>query len=149
MKHIISLATIQNVVSFCIPCLALTYDIYLSSSSSKILAISICSLVFHGFIFRFYLTLLKAVTLILKHATLLSTSMSSEAALTKAEKKYQKANIDVTIQEHLTACAAKQSEAQFVGFIMSTDFSWFIFLLLVMSISYYPYSVTLVLSSYG
>ena len=53
--------------------------------------------------------------------------MSSKSALIKVERKYQKANIDVTIQEHLTACAAKQSVEQFVGFIMSTDISLFIF----------------------
>ena len=53
--------------------------------------------------------------------------MSSKSALTKAEQKYQKANIDVIIQEHLTACAAEQSIEQFVGFIMSTDISLFIF----------------------
>ena len=112
---------------FVSPCLALTYDIYLSSSSSTNLAISICSLVFHVFIFRVYLTTVKAVTLILKHATFLWTSMSSKSAVTKAEHKYQKANIDVTIQEHLIACAGQQSVEQFVGFIMSTDISLFLF----------------------
>ena len=70
---------------------------------------------------------MKAVTLILKHASFLWTSMSSKSALTNAELNYQKANIDVTIQEHLTACAGKQSVEQFVGFIMSTDISLFIF----------------------
>ena len=112
---------------FIFPSLALTYGICLFSLSSTNLAISICSLVFYVFFFRVYLTLAKAVTLILKHATFLWTSMSSKSALTKAEKQYQKANIDVTIQEHLTASAAKQSEEQFVGFIMSTDISLFLF----------------------
>ena len=106
--------------------LALTYDIYLFSSSTN-LAISIYSLVFHVFIFRVYLTLVIAVTLILKHATFLCTSMSSESALASAEWNYRKANTDVTLQEHLTACASKQSIEQFVGFIMSTDISLFIF----------------------
>jgi hypothetical protein len=69
----------------------------------------------------------KAVTLILKHATFLQTSMSPKSALAKAEQQYQEANIDVAIQQHLTACAAEQSEEQFVGFIMSTDISLFIF----------------------
>ena len=110
---------------FLSPSLALTYDIYLSSSSSTNIAISICSLVFHVFIFRVYLTPVKAVTLILKHATFLSTSMSSMSALTNAEQEYWKANIDVNIKEHLTACA--QSVEQFLGFIMSTDISLFIF----------------------
>jgi hypothetical protein len=92
------------------------------------LAISICSLVFYVFIFRVYLTLVKAVTLILKHATFLRTSMSPESALAEAEQKYQTANIDVIIQQHLTACAAEQSEEQFVSFIMSTDIGLFILL---------------------
>ena len=51
--------------------------------------------------------------------------MSSKSALTNAELDYQKANFDVTIQQHLTACDAGQSVLesveQFVGFIMSTD----------------------------
>jgi hypothetical protein len=73
--------------------------------------------------------------------------MSPMSALAKAEQKYQKANIDVTIQQHLTACAAKQSEEQFVSFIMSTDIGLFIFLPFVTSISYYSFSVISVLSS--
>jgi hypothetical protein len=112
---------------FVSPSLALTYNIYLSSSSSTNLAITTWLLVFHVFIFRVYLTLVKAVTLILKHATFLCTSKSPKSALTNAEQKYQKANIDVTIQQHLTACDAEQSFEQFVGFIMSTDISLFIF----------------------
>ena len=51
--------------------------------------------------------------------------MPSKSALTNAELDYQKANFDVTIQQHLTACDAGQSVLesveQFVGFIMSTD----------------------------
>jgi len=68
-----------------------------------------------------HLHLFLAVTLILKHATLLRTSMSAKSALINVELSYQKANIDATIQQHLTACAAKQTVEQFVGFIMSTD----------------------------
>ena len=110
---------------FIYPSLALTYEICLSSSSTTNPAMFIWSLVFCLFIFRVYLTLAKAVTLILKHETLLRTSMSSKSALTNAELDYQKANFDVTIQQHLTACDAGQSVLesveQFVGFIMSTD----------------------------
>jgi hypothetical protein len=90
----------------------------------------------------------KAVTLILKHATFLQTSMSPKSALATVEKKYRKANVDVTIQQHLTACAAEQSEEQFVSFIMSTDIGLFIFLPFVTSLSYYSVSVISVLSSY-
>jgi BarA-like signal transduction histidine kinase len=60
-------------------------------------------MVFHVFIFRVYLTFEKAVTLILKHATLLRFSNLPKAALTYAELDYQKANIDVAIQQHLMA----------------------------------------------
>ena len=52
--------------------------------------------------------------------------MSPKSALAFAETKYQKANIDGTIQRLLTASAAKQSVEQFVDFIMSTDIGLFI-----------------------
>jgi len=68
-----------------------------------------------------HLHLILAVTLILKHATFLHISDFSESALTNVGLNYQKANVDVTIQQHLTACASEQSVEQFVGFIMSTD----------------------------
>jgi hypothetical protein len=82
--------------------------------------------------------------------------MSPKSALAKVEQEYQKANIDVTIQQHLTACAAGpsagQSKEQFVSFIMSTDIGLFIFLPFVTSIltskPYYSFSVISVLSSY-
>jgi hypothetical protein len=73
--------------------------------------------------------------------------MSPKSALADAELNYQRANIDVTIQQHLTACAAEQSVEQFVGFIMSTNIGLFIFLPFVTSISYYYFSVISVLSS--
>jgi hypothetical protein len=88
----------------------------------------------------------KAVTLILKHATFLRISISSKSALANTELNYQKANIDVIIQQHLTACASKQSVEQFVGFIMSTDIGLFIFLIFITSISYCSFSVISVLS---
>ena len=141
INHIMSLHTIQNMVSLCIlySLLALTYDIYLSRTN---LASSICSLVFCVFIFRVYLTLAKAATLILKHATLLRTSMSPKSALTNAELDYQKANVDATIQQHLTACHAEQTVAQFVGFIMSTDIG-----LLCLFCLLYHYLIILLVSS--
>ena len=73
--------------------------------------------------------------------------MLPKPALADAELNYQKANIDVTIQQHLRACAAQQSVEQFVGFIMSTDIGLFIFLSFVTFISYYSISVISVLSS--
>jgi hypothetical protein len=63
----------------------------------------------------------EAVTLILKHATLLQTSNLPEAALTNAELNYQKANIDESIQQYLTAYASELSVEQFTNFIMGTD----------------------------
>jgi hypothetical protein len=63
--------------------------------------------------------------------------MSPKSALADAALNYQRANINVTIQQHLTACAAKQSVEQFVGFVMSTNIGLFIFLPCVTSISYY------------
>jgi hypothetical protein len=65
--------------------------------------------------------------------------MPPKLALAEANQQYHKANIDVTIQQHLTACAAEQSEEQFVSFIMSTDISLFIFFQFVTSISYYSF----------
>jgi hypothetical protein len=65
---------------------------------------------------------LKAVTLILKHATLLLTSnLKKEEALINVDLNYQKANIDESIQQCLTACASELSVEQFASFIMGTD----------------------------
>jgi hypothetical protein len=90
----------------------------------------------------------KVVTLILKHATLLRTSNLPEAALTKVDLDYQRANIDGSIQQYLTACASDVSVEQFAGFIMGTDIGLFICLSFITSISYCYFSVILVLSQY-
>jgi hypothetical protein len=87
----------------------------------------------------------KAVTLILTHATLSWTSDSPESALTNVELNYRKANIDKSIQQYLIACASELSVEQFAGFIMHTDICLFI-LPFVTSISYYLLSVISVLS---
>jgi F0F1-type ATP synthase assembly protein I len=87
----------------------------------------------------------KAVTLILKHATLLRTSHLPKAALTNVELDYQEANIDESIQQYLTACALDVSVEQFAGFIMGTEIGLFI-LLFFTSKSYCPFSVISVLS---
>ena len=83
---------------------------------------------------------MKAVTLILKHATLLRTSNLPEAALTNANLNYQKANIDEFIQQHLMACASELSVEQFTSFIMGTDIGLFILFLVAMP---YLYLITL------
>ena len=65
---------------------------------------------------------MKAVTLILKHATLLLTSnLEEEEALLNVDLNYQKSNIDESIQQFLTACASELSVEQFASFIMGTD----------------------------
>ena len=69
---------------------------------------------------------MKAVTLILKHATLLQASILQEAALTNVDLDYQRANIDGSIQQYLTACASDVSVEQFAGFIMGTEIGLFI-----------------------
>ena len=107
---------------------SLTYDIIHLSLSSSSPAIIIWSLVSYHFIPRVYLTFVKAVTLILKHATLLRTSNQPEAALTNVDLNYQKANIDESIQQYLMACASELSVEQFAGFIMGTDIGLFVLL---------------------
>ena len=81
---------------------------------------------------------MKAVTLILKHATLLRSSNLPKAALTSVDRDYKKQNIDKSIQQYLTACASGVSEEQFAGFIMGTDIGLFILLPFVTLISYCP-----------
>jgi hypothetical protein len=91
----------------------------------------------------------KAVTLILKHATLLRISNLPEAALTNADLDYQRQNIDNSLDNSIQQClesyALNLSVEQFAGFIMGTEIGWFI-LLFVTSISYCPFSVISVLS---
>jgi hypothetical protein len=70
----------------------------------------------------------KAITLILKHATLLRTSNLPVAALTNVDLEYQRANIDGSIQQYLTACASNISVEQFASFIMGTEIGLFILL---------------------
>jgi hypothetical protein len=91
---------------------------------------------------------MKAVTLILKHATLLRFSNLPEAALTNADLDYQRENIDNSVEEYLRSHALNLSVEQFASFIMGTEIGWFIILLCVNLISYCPFSVISVLSHY-
>ena len=91
---------------------------------------------------------MKAVTLILKHATLLQTSNLRKAALFIVDQDYQRANIDGSIQQYLTACASNVSVEQFANFIMGTEIGLFILLTFFTTISYCPFSVISVLSQY-
>jgi hypothetical protein len=105
-------------------------------------------LVCYAFIFRVYLIFAKAVTLILKHATLLRTSNLPEASLTNVDLDYQRGNIDGSIQEYLTACASIVSVEQFSSFIMGTEIGLFILFPFITSISHYCFNVILFLSQY-
>lgn len=69
-----------------------------------------------------------AVILILKHATFLWLSNKPESALTLAELDYQKANIDLKIQEYLKAFSSEDFVVQFAGFIKATEIGLFILL---------------------
>ena len=73
---------------------------------------------------------MKAVILILKHATILRLSdlnVSLKSALILAELDYQEANVDLKVQQHLLESAQEQAQVeQFVAFIMATDISLFI-----------------------
>ena len=69
---------------------------------------------------------MKAVILILRHATFLRLSnLSSESALTRGELAYREANIDLRIQQYLRASSQERSIEQFVGFIMATEIGLF------------------------
>ena len=105
-----------------------------SSSSILVLAILIWSLVVQFIMFRVvYLTIFKAVIIILKHATLLCLSnLSPELALTQAEQEYQQANIDLKIHEHLMVSSQVQSIESSAGFVMDI-IGWFILASLIIS----------------
>ena len=86
-------------------------------------------------VYGFYLTIVKAVILILKRATALLLSKGCKEALTKAGQDYQQANIDHQIQEYFKQFPSVQS---FADFIMAINFglSLFIHLLQCDSLSH-------------
>ena len=70
---------------------------------------------------------MKAVILILKHATFLRLSnLSPEPAITLAELDYKEANIDSAIQQCLMTHSQEYSIELFVDFVMTTDIRSFI-----------------------
>ena len=75
-----------------------------------------------------YLTIVKAIILILKHATILWVSNGTEKALTLAEQSYQEAKIDLKVQEYFQAFTASVSVNQISEFIMATNFGLFMHL---------------------
>ena len=88
--------------------------------------------------FEYLLTFVKAVIIILKHATsLLLSGISWKSALTYADQHYQEANINLKIQEYLAAPSQKLTVEQLASFIMATDIGWFSILVsIVMAISH-------------
>ncbi|KAH9029362.1 hypothetical protein EDB83DRAFT_2418270 [Lactarius deliciosus] len=118
--QVMSLPTISNVLLSYYSHLSLAYDIYLSSSPPPVLAVIIWPLVlFHFFISTVHLTFIKAVIIILKHATSLRLSkLSPESALTHAELDYREADIDSKIRQHLTASSSREHSVELsAGFI--------------------------------
>ena len=69
---------------------------------------------------------MEAVILILKHATILWLSNRPEDALALAEQHYQKAKIDLKIQEHLKAFTPEDTAEKFADFIMAINIGLFI-----------------------
>jgi hypothetical protein len=100
-----------------------------------------------SFHFKSLFNLVKAATLILKHATLSRISNLPQVALTNVELDYRNKNINESILQYLTACASVLSVEQFAGFIMKTDIGLFSLLLFDTSMSYCPFSLISVLNS--
>ena len=71
---------------------------------------------------------MKVVILILKHATILRLSNRPEEALILAGQDYQRANIDLKIQEHLNAFTPEDPVEKFADFIMATNIGLFMHL---------------------
>ena len=74
-------------------------------------------LVFPFILVRAYLTFLKAVIIILKHATSLRLSMSPRSALNQADLGYQRADVDKKIQQHVVASQGHSAELDGAFFI--------------------------------
>ena len=75
-----------------------------------------------------YLTIVKAVILLLKHATTLLLSKGSKESLIKAGLDYQKANIGLKIQAYLMAFTPEDSVENFADFIMTTNIGLFLYI---------------------
>ena len=89
-----------------------------------------------------YLTFVKAVVIILKHATQLCLSnIPPGLALTSVELGYQEANINSKIHEHLMVSSQVKPIETYADFIMATDIGWSLASLL------HPYLIKLLVSS--
>ena len=73
-----------------------------------------------------YLTFVQALLLIFKHVMFLRRSNTTKSALNIAGMDYQKANIDLKIQDYLKASSPQHFIEEFASFIMATDIGMFI-----------------------
>ena len=119
-----SLSTILNVcLSFYHSNLSITYHTSFSSRLANIIWSLVSQFVL--IILRVYLIFMQALIIILKHATFLCLSdMDPQPALIQAELDYQRANIDLKIQQYLMASSQEQSIELFTRFIIATDIGW-------------------------
>ncbi|KAN0137754.1 hypothetical protein V8E53_004238 [Lactarius tabidus] len=108
-------SSLKGVLGHCLPFNMLSAKLPAIVSSSVI-----WSLVFIFIVFKVYLTFVKAVIIILKHATLLRLSNLSRPALARADMDYRSANIDSTIYQFLMAFP-EPSPGQRARFIMATE----------------------------
>ena len=75
---------------------------------------------------------MQAVILILKHALFLRLSNSQDTALTNAGLDFQKADINLKIQDYLKAYSPEHSIEESASFIMATDICMFIFVFVIL-----------------
>ena len=94
---------------------------FFPSSSMMVSLIIISSLVFFISIFILYLTVVKVVILIFKHATTLLLSRGRDEAITMAVLDYQDSKVDSKIQEFLMALTPEDSAQNVADFIMATE----------------------------
>ena len=83
-------------------------------------------MVFDFLIFKFYLTFLQAVLVILKHTMFLRHSNNAESALNLAGSAYQQADIGLKTQSFLNASSPEHSVEEVASFIMTTEIGMFI-----------------------
>jgi hypothetical protein len=90
-----------------------------------------------------------AVIVIFKCATILQLSnLTPESALTQAELYFQEANMDLKIEQHLTASSQVESIEKFGGFIMNSDLGLFV-LAFIMIVSHHVCAESLAESTHS
>ena len=86
---------------------------------------------------------MQAVLLIFKHAMFLRHSHESESALNFAGSNYQKADIDLKIQEYLKAYSPGPSVEEIATFIIATEIGMFIVVCIVILTSHQSFQLHL------